>query len=182
MTPAVGTSGPDAGAGTPEPVDPQPERTARADDEELPAAGSRTREIGLAAALVGTGVLVVVAASRITSEVVARGFGPTWWPTVLGGLLVAGGVAVGVVGAVRPPAVEDHPTAGGLVRLLAVLGLVVGFGAAWYQLHFLLVMPPLLAGLVAVGGGRGLRDLVLVPLLTTAVLYAVFGLLLRVPL
>jgi hypothetical protein len=63
-----------------------------------------------------------------------------------------------------------------------VIALIVGYGAAWYQLHFLVVTVPLIAGLVFITGGRGVRALLVFPVLTTALLYGIFGLLLRVPL
>lgn len=147
-----------------------------------PGPRARVRELVVAAVVAGVGVAVLTGAAGISSAVDAGALGPGWWPGVLGWLLVAGGVAVAVTGVLRPPPAEGEPTLGGSGRLVLVLALVVGFGVAWHHLQFLVVMPLLLAGLVAVGGGRGVRDLVLVPVLATTLLYGVFGLLLRVPL
>jgi len=163
-TTAVTTGEPQAGTGT------------------APGPRARLRELAVAGVVAGVAVVVLVAAAGITSSVDGGALGPRWWPSVLGALLLAGAVAVAATGLLRPRPAEGEPTLGGLLRLALVLALVAGFGLAWYRLHFLLVMPFLLAGLVAVGGGRGLRDLLLVPALATAVLYGVFGLLLRVPL
>lgn len=167
----------DAAHGTAPGVDPGP---AAADPPERP--GSRGRELAIAAGVAAIGIGIVVAAAQLPAPPAGSAFGPGWWPTVLGGALVLGALVVAAAGLVRPSALEDAITVHGLLRLLTVLGLVVGFGFAWYQLHFLIVMPPLLAALVAVTGGRGVRDLVVVPILTAALLYGVFGLLLQVPL
>lgn len=109
--------------------------------------------------------------------------GPGWWPTVLGGLLVAGAVAIGVVALRRPdPVPEDRVNAHGLGRLGAVVAAIVLYGIGWYYFHFLLVTVVFLSALLFVTGGRGLKALVVFPVLTAAVLYGLFGLLLRVPL
>ena len=144
---------------------------------------SRVREWGVAAAVLVAGIGVLLARSTIA---VAQGdteLGPQWWPTVLGVALVVGAVALAVLGALRPAAPEEEPASGhGVAQLVAVLALIVAYGAAWYQLHFLVVTGPLIAGLVYVTGGRGVRALVVFPAVTTMLLYVIFGLLLRVPL
>jgi hypothetical protein len=144
---------------------------------------SRVREWGVAAAVLVAGIDVLLARSTIA---VAQGdteLGPQWWPTVLGVALVVGAVALAVLGTLRPAAPDEEPASGhGVAQLVAVLALIVAYGAAWYQLHFLVVTGPLIAGLVYVTGGRGVRALVVFPAVTTVLLYVIFGLLLRVPL
>lgn len=144
---------------------------------------SRVREWGVAAAVLVAGIGVLLARETI---VVAQGdteLGPRWWPTVLGVALVVGALALAVLGTLRPAAPEEEPASGhGVAQLAAVLALIVAYGAAWYQLHFLVVTGPLIAGLVYVTGGRGVRALVVFPAVTTVLLYVIFGLLLRVPL
>lgn len=144
---------------------------------------SRVREWGVAAAVLVAGIGVLLARETIA---VAQGdteLGPQWWPTVLGLALVVGALALAVLGTLSPAAPEEEPASGhGVAQLVAVLALIVAYGAAWYQLHFLVVTVPLIAGLVFVTGGRGIRALLLFPVVTTALLYGIFGLLLRVPL
>jgi hypothetical protein len=144
---------------------------------------SRVREWGVAAAVLVAGIGVLLARETIA---VAQGdteLGPQWWPTVLGVALVVGALALAVLGTLRPAAPEEEPASGhGVAQLVAVLALIVAYGAAWYQLHFLVVTGPLIAGLVYVTGGRGVRALVVFPAVTTVLLYVIFGLLLRVPL
>jgi len=144
---------------------------------------SRVREWGVAAAVLVAGIGVLLARETIA---VAQGdteLGPQWWPTVLGVALVVGAVALAVLGTLRPAAPEEEPASGhGVAQLVAVLALIVAYGAAWYQLHFLVVTGPLIAGLVYVTGGRGVRALIVFPAVTTVLLYVIFGLLLRVPL
>jgi len=158
------------------------EETAPVEEEPtLPA--SRVRELGVAAVVLVAGVGVLLARSTIVAAHGETELGPQWWPTVLGAALVVGAVALGALGLTRPAAPEEEPASGhGAARLAAVLALIVGYGAAWYQLHFVVVTVPLIAGLVFVTGGRGIRALLAFPLLTTALLYVIFGLLLRVPL
>jgi hypothetical protein len=146
----------------------------------LPA--SRVRELGVAAAVLAAGIGVLLARSTIATAQADTELGPQWWPTVLGVALVVGGVALGALGALRPQAPEEEPASGhGVAQLVAVLALIVAYGVAWYQLHFLVVTAPLIAGLVYVTGGRGVRALVVFPVVTTALLYVIFGVLLRVP-
>ncbi|OZM78278.1 hypothetical protein CFP66_31860 [Pseudonocardia sp. MH-G8] len=145
-------------------------------------AASRVRELGAAAVVLAAGIGVLLARSTIVAAHESE-LGPQWWPTVLGVALIVGAVALATLGLTRPSAPEEEPASGhGVAQLIAVLALIVGYGAAWYQLHFLVVTVPLIAGLVFVTGGRGIRALLVFPLLTTGLLYVIFGLLLQVPL
>lgn len=160
--------------------EPAPVPEAEAAPPALPA--SRARELGAAAVVLATGIGVLLASSTIVAAHESE-LGPQWWPTVLGVALIVGAVALGALGLTRPSALEEEPASGhGIARLIAVIALIVGYGAAWYQLHFLVVTGPLIAGLVYVTGGRGVRALVVFPAVTTVLLYVIFGLLLRVPL
>lgn len=144
---------------------------------------SRTGAIltAVVVALVGAGVIGL--AQTITVSRTEGSFGPIWWPELLGILLICGAGALGVAAIVRPEHTDNAPISRhGLLQLAAVLALIVGYGFAWLYLHFVVVTILFLAGLVFITGARGWKALVVFPVVTTGVLYGLFGLLLRVPL
>ncbi|MDR5712660.1 tripartite tricarboxylate transporter TctB family protein [Nesterenkonia flava] len=144
---------------------------------------TRRAEILIGAGVVLLGVIALVLVSQLSSARDSGEFGARWWPTVMAGALVVLGLAIAVSGGLKPPAVEVDPVRRqGVLRLTAVLGLIVAYGWAWYQMHFLVVTPALLVGLMLVLGHRGWKHLILTPAIITAALYGVFGMLLRVPL
>lgn len=137
--------------------------------------------VALAVALLGG--TAVWSATALELSAVDGSVGPGWWPTVLGGLLVAGAVAIAAVALRRPdPVPEERVSAHGLGRLGAVIAAIVVYGIGWQFFHFLPVTVVFLSVLLFVTGGRGIKALVLFPALTAMVLYGLFGLLLRVPL
>lgn len=137
--------------------------------------------VALAVALLGG--TAVWSATALELAAVDGSVGPGWWPTVLGGMLVAGAVAIAVVALRRPdPAPEDRVSAHGLGRLGAVVAAIVVYGIGWQFFHFLPVTVVFLSVLLSVTGGRGIKALLVFPALTATVLYGLFGLLLRVPL
>lgn len=151
--------------------------------DETRARTSRTSELVIAAAVLALGVLVVVQAAQIHTAVNAQILGPRWWPTVLGYALIAGAAVLTLQAFLRvAPSEESSITRNGLMTLLGLGALIVAYGIAWQFIDFIVVTPVLLAGMVAIAGGRGLKALVLFPVITTAVLYGIFGALLRVPL
>lgn len=144
---------------------------------------SRRRELLIAAGVIAVGGASIAVAFAVVPATGGDPFGPRWWPTLLGvGIVVLGALLVGV--AIRRPNApsEDAPTRRGLVRMLLMLAAIAAYGVAWYFLHFVIVTLLLAAGLTFVLGGRGWRDLALFPVIVTAVLYGVFGVLLGVPL
>ena len=137
--------------------------------------------VALAVSLLGG--TAVWSATALELSAVDGAVGPGWWPTVLGGLLVAGAVAIAAVALRRPdPVPEERVSAHGLGRLGAVIAAIVVYGIGWQFFHFLPVTVVFLSVLLFVTGGRGIKALVVFPALTAMVLYGVFGLLLRVPL
>lgn len=144
---------------------------------------TRLREVLTGAGVLLVGATVLLLAQQLPGAQANGEFGARWWPSLIGGAIALLGLAVAVVGALRPPArgCEDA-SATGVGQLAAILGMIVAYGVAWQFAHFLLVTPLLIVGIMAVLGGRGWRSLLLVPVLVTATLYGVFGLLLRVPL
>lgn len=143
----------------------------------------RLRELGVAIGVIAVGGLVLTFANLTVPASGGDIFGPRWWPTVLSFALMVVGAALVVVALIKPDtAREDVPTVRGAVRLLLVLALVALYGIAWYFVHFLVVTPLLVCALTFVLGARGWRDLIILPIVVTVVLYGVFGLLLGVPL
>lgn len=151
--------------------------------EDQPVQSTRLREILIGAGVVAVGAAVLLLAQQLPAEAANGEFGSRWWPSLIGGAIILLGIAVAVVGALRPPPRDcEEPGATGIWQLLAILGLIVAYGIAWRFAHFLVVTPLLVLGIMALLGGRGWRSLVLVPVVVTGALYGVFGLLLRVPL
>ncbi|MFI7580968.1 tripartite tricarboxylate transporter TctB family protein [Kocuria kalidii] len=145
--------------------------------------GTNVRGLLVASAVAVVGGTTMWSARTLETSAVGASIGPQWWPTVLGGVLVAGAVAIGVVALRRPdPVPEQRVSAHGLGRLGAVVAAVVLYGLGWYYFHFLPVTAVFLAALMFVTGGRGTKALIVFPISTAAILYGLFGLLLRVPL
>lgn len=137
----------------------------------------------MAVAVSLVGAITMWLAYTLEASAVGASIGPQWWPTVLGGMLVAGGVAIGLVALRRPdPVSEQRVSAHGLGRLVAVVAAIMLYGLGWYFFHFLPVTAVFLAALMFVTGGRGVKALIVFPVSTAAILYGLFGLLLRVPL
>ncbi len=144
---------------------------------------SRLREILIGAGVVAVGAVVLLLALQLPAETANGEFGSGWWPSLIGTAIAVLGLGVAAVGAFRPPVRDcDDARAKGAGQLVAILGLIVAYGVAWRFAHFLVVTPLLVLGIMVLLGGRGWRSLILIPVVVTVALYAVFGLLLRVPL
>ncbi|KQU36441.1 MULTISPECIES: tripartite tricarboxylate transporter TctB family protein [unclassified Rhodococcus (in: high G+C Gram-positive bacteria)] len=144
---------------------------------------SRTYEavIGVVVALVGGALFVAARDIDLARE--GQAFGPRWWPTALAISMVIAGLVL-VVQAFTGRIVSDEAamTRSGGVALTATLLVIVVYGTAWQYLDFRVVTVVLLAALVAIFGGRGIKALLVFPVVTTAVLWVIFGMLLQVPL
>jgi len=80
---------------------------------------------------------------------------------------------------------EDGPgsaTRQGAWRLATMLASIAGYGVLWYFVDFRVSTAILFVALTWLGGGRGWKALILFPIGVTAILYLLFGVLLRVPL
>lgn len=152
-----------------------------ADTERAPNHRGYEGAIGVAVIAIGAVCLALTSQIDVARDVSA--FGPRWWPTVLSIAMIAiGGVLVAQAVVIRTVADELDITRSGGLTLATTLALIVGYGCAWQYLDFRAVTVVLLAGLVFAFGGRGLKALVVFPVVTTLLLWAIFGLLLRVPL
>lgn len=143
----------------------------------------RGYEAAIGVAVIAIGLACFVLTGQIDLAREGQAFGPRWWPTALSvTMIVIGGVLV--VQALMHRITSDEPriTRSGGITLTVTLALIIGYGFAWQYLDFRAVTVFLLAGLVFAFGGRGIKALMIFPVATTLVLWAIFGLLLRVPL
>jgi putative tricarboxylic transport membrane protein len=163
--------------------------------EETGGAGERRRDLGIAAALVGIGGLVVALALRIDPGVQTDPLGPRLFPLAMGtaigvcGLLLA--VCAFAPGRWTAPAPilaesgdnQEPPGEISPARLIAAVLLTGAYVAAFEPLGYLLATPPYVTAIVLVHGGARGRALLVPPLLLTAAFYATFrfGLLIPVP-
>lgn len=177
----------------------EPTTTAEAvtDYREGAPAPSRTMELLVAAVAVVLMVVVLVLAHQVELR---REAGPgqidaRFWPTVLGWAGLAVSVwRLGVAWLREPDEREDleRLQPGGIPRLLATLAIGVAFVLVWglrevvalgYELQvFPYACLAMLVALVWLYGGRGWKALVLFPVVTTALIYVLFGTLLGIPL
>ncbi|WP_051298092.1 tripartite tricarboxylate transporter TctB family protein [Brevibacterium album] len=133
---------------------------------------------------IAAGALVLLLAQSVPVPEVESQFSPRWWPQLSGAAMILFSLAAAFKDGLRPAASGGEVEAGsraGTVRIALVFAAVAAYGAAWLVFDFRLVTALLLAALVAIGGGRGWKGLVLFPLIVTLVLWLLFGLLLRVP-
>ena len=152
-------------------------------DTESGPAGLNLRGLLVAGVVAAGGAGTIWASSSLSTDAAGEAIGPGWWPAVLGGLLIIGAAAVAITALRRPDEVEEQRvSAHGIARLAAVIALIVVYGIAWHYFHFVLVTGLFLSALIFIIGGRGIRPLVIFPAATTAVLYGLFAMLLRVPL
>ncbi|WP_149814606.1 tripartite tricarboxylate transporter TctB family protein [Serinicoccus marinus] len=172
-----------------------------ADDEgvvaDAPPPPSRAMEITVAVA----GALVMGTALVLAQQIeLRREAGPgqidaRFWPTLLAGAGLAAALGRLVVVLLRPADPRDDLEVvrpGGPLRLALTLVLTVAFVAVWelrdvvllgYELRvFPYACALLLAALAWLYGARSWRSLVLFPVLAAALTYALFGVLLRIPL
>lgn len=153
--------------------------------EGVDAEPSRRLEVGIAVVAVAGSIAVLVLSGGIESQVDAGGVSPQWWPRTLAVVALVISVALLVVAVSRAPFARDdlnRTTAAGWRRVLVTAAASVLFIVAWDTVGFVVGCPLYLAALMALYGKRGLMALVVFPVVTTAGLYAMFHLLLRVPL
>lgn len=144
---------------------------------------SKTYEFAIGLVVVAVGIAVYFFSNAIVVARVGQSFGPRWWPTALAVSMVVIGLILLLQAVVSRISSDEPPiTKSGAFALVATLALIVVYGFAWQYFDFRAVTVVLLAGLTAISGGRGVKALVVFPVITTVILWAVFGLLLQVPL
>lgn len=149
----------------------------------VPRPTSRVREILIGAGVAVLSGVVIAAALKLPSNASNFVNSPVFWPLILGILTLVGGIAIAVVGARKSGTTEEDPVSlHGVVQLAIFIPAIVLYGLLWQWIHFVPITLVLVAGLSLLLGGRGWRALILFPVIVTAILFGVFGLLLRVPL
>ncbi|SCL23296.1 Tripartite tricarboxylate transporter TctB family protein [Micromonospora pallida] len=158
-------------------------------DQPAPVAGDRSaasplREAALGGVFLLLGVVFLVLARSIELPQRAMAVSPRIWPEALAFGIIGLSVIQIVASFVRTPRDEEQPEPATRIGVLQVAGFVLAtfaFGVLWYYVHFLVSAMIFIAGLTWIAGGRGIKDLVLFPAGITVVLYALFALLLKVP-
>jgi hypothetical protein len=131
------------------------------------------------------GVATVVLAQSIAEPNIETSFSPRWWPELLGVLITLLSVGLGVKEAVRPSTRDgdiNDANRAGAIKVAASITAVIAYGFLWYYLDFRIATLILFIALVWILGGRGWKATLLFPSVCTAILYTLFGLLLKVPL
>lgn len=164
----------------------QPSSPHVVDEEtQITAAPSRALEVGIAVVCIAISVVVLILSYRIELRVEQPGVNPRTWPQILS-MLSLGLSFILLIASLtgKPPARDDldQPTRSGWFKLLLTVGSSIVFIVLWPIVGFLITTPLFIAATTAISGGRGLRALVAYPIVITGGLYALFNLLLRVPL
>ncbi|MEU4482980.1 tripartite tricarboxylate transporter TctB family protein [Micromonospora sp. NPDC023966] len=129
------------------------------------------------------GVVILILARSIELPDHALAISPRIWPEALGiGIIALSAVQI-VSAFISAPKTDDvePATRVGVLRVGGFVLATLAFGVLWYYIHFLVSGMVFVAALTWIAGGRGIKDLVLFPAGITVVLYAVFAILLRVP-
>jgi hypothetical protein len=146
--------------------------------------------LGVASAYLLLGMQIELRRAADPGQIDAR-----FWPVMLGTLAVAVSIALLVIAIARPaPGREDIDPIrrGGVLRVITTSALTIVYVLAWsfssviafgYRIQlFPIVTAIYLIALMLVYGQRKIIGLIVYPVLVTAFIYVVFGLLLRVPL
>jgi putative tricarboxylic transport membrane protein len=163
--------------------------------EEPKEAGTRRRDLAIAAFLVAIGTMVVALALEIDPGVQTDSLGPRAFPLAMGAAIGACGLLLGI-GALAPgrwatpspllaDSVGEEETAGHFspMRLFAAVVLTAAYIAVFEPLGYLLATPPYVAAIALAHGGARWRAIVVAPIFITVAFYAAFrfGLLIPVP-
>lgn len=153
-------------------------------DPTTPAVASPWGEATLGAIATLLGLAIFLWAQSIPLGERPTAVSPRIWPESLGiGIMLLAMWLI--VSAWRRPTSDDEPmpvTRAGLLRVTGFVLTVLAFGVLWYYVHFLVSAAVLVAALTFIAGGRGWKPVIGFPIVISAVLYALFGLLLKVPL
>lgn len=179
-----------ADAPTPNDVEPAGMSTAPGEEAEAPVASasaspSKWLEIAVAATAVGLTAAVYLLGGAIELRIEQPGMTPRSWPQLLGGLGLALSIMLLLIAVIRTPQSRsdlEASTRPGWLRLLFTVAATIAFLAAWPVLGFVFTAPVFIAVVTAIGGGRGFRALLIYPVVMAALIYALFNLLLKVPL
>jgi putative tricarboxylic transport membrane protein len=145
----------------------------------------RWPEIATALVMLAVTGSVFLLANLIGLRLEQPGLTPRSWPAFLGALGFGLSLILLITALVKRPSHNDDieaATHSGWIKLLLALAATIAFIIVWPLTDFVIAAPVFVAVVTAIGGGRGIRALVIYPVVMTAALYAMFNLLLRVPL
>lgn len=166
-------------------------------DPHAGAAASRPLEIALAAIALALAAAYVYLGTQIPlrQEAAPGQIDARFWPLVLGVSGVAVSIALLAIAIARPPESRDdieRVRPGGVLRVVLTCALTLAYVGLWtigsvialgYRIElFPIITAAYLVLLMLLYGQRRWLGLVLYPVATTAFIYLVFGMLLRVPL
>lgn len=176
---------------------PESAAVARPDPRPDDVAPSRPLDIAFAVVALAFCAAYLILATQIDLR---REAGPgqidaRFWPTVLGTTGVGLSVVLLVSALTRPPSPRpglERVESGGVVRVVSTCALTIGYIAIWsissvsllgfrYEV-FPIATAALMAALLWLYGHRGWRGLVIYPAATTAFIWVLFGIVLRIPL
>lgn len=147
---------------------------------------SRRLERGIGLVLTALSVLGLIGSRSIDVRVDSPGVGPQWWPTMLSVIALLISAVLAVLAFTRPPSERsglESATRGGRRRLGLTVVIIALFVVAWTGTgNFLVPCVLMLVALLLSYGSRSWKALVVFPVLTTAIIYLLFHLLLRIPL
>ena len=146
---------------------------------------SKAMEVGVALVAGALSLAVLVGARGIELRTETGGIDPRWWPELLGTAgLVLSVVLAATALATKAPERDDLQagTRAGAVRLAALAALAVAYCLLWPTVTFVPSTIAFLVATTALLGGRRWPSLVVFPVALALFLYAMFALLLEVPL
>lgn len=151
---------------------------------ERPTTVPRWPEITIALTAVALTGSVLLLANAIELRLELPGLTPRSWPTFLGALGLGLSLILLITALVKAPGPNDNEstTRAGWIKLLLAVAATIAFIVVWPLTAFVVAAPVFVSAVTAIGGGRGIRALVIYPVVMTGALYAMFNLLLRVPL
>lgn len=156
-----------------------------AGDEHQPASPSRRMEIATASVALALALLALVLSRNIHLRMGGGGLDPKWWPTLLSSAAIALstvllGFSIFAQTVRRDDLESSHRD--GWVRMLSALALSALYVFAWWTTGYLVATALYLVALLWLFGLRSWKGLIIFPLVTTAFIYGLFQILLKVPL
>jgi hypothetical protein len=146
---------------------------------------SRWLEIAIALAALMLSIIALVLSRTMYLRMGSGGVDPKWWPTLLS--MLAGALSALLVGmSLFGPAMSrgelEASEQGGWVRMLLALTLSALYVFAWSSIGYVVPTVVFIAALLWVFGLRSWKGLAIFSVVTTAFIYGLFHLVLRVPL
>lgn len=154
--------------------------------EFLAAQPSRRLDIGAALGLSAFFAIVLVGSRMLQSSVATEGMTIRSWPTMISVVGLVCSVILLVKSFIGQPEgrgeLEASSRQGWRRFLFALVAVALGVLMWWLGLNFIVVTPFLVAAVMWIGGARAVKPLIILPVITTVIIFVLFVLLLKVPL